>query len=353
LNSEIVIIGGGIIGLYSAALLADFNTSITVIDQSDIGRESSWAAGGILSPLLPWDYDEQTHKLIDLSSIKYARLASSLKQSTGIDIEFWKCGLLALESQKNLFAESWCDQNNIRYSNTCPDHLGTGITLNSKFCVYLPEVAQVRSTRLIQAMYEDLKSRGVQFLTHTHVDKLEIRQHRAIGAHTSKGLVRAKHLVWATGAWGGLLKSDTHLINPPKITPVRGQIIAYDAKKINLKTILFEQGHYLIPRKDGLILAGSTLEHVGFDKSTTDSALGLLKQRSESLIPELAHCQVSQHWAGLRPYSEIERPLIGPHPQIRGLYLNCGHYRYGIAMAPRSAEIIYQAISETQAHVAD
>ena len=331
--------------MYSAALLANTNASITVIDQSDIGRESSWAAGGILSPLLPWDYDEETQLLVAQSNIKYAQLAHNLKQSTGIDIEFWECGLLALGSQKDQSAQSWCDQNNVPYTNTCPENLSAYKISNDKSCLYLPKVAQVRSPRLIQAMYEDLVNRGVHFLSHTHVDKLEIKKNQLIGAHTNRGLIHAKHLVWAAGAWSGLLKSNSHHFNPPKITPVRGQIIAYEAKRICLKTILFDQGHYLIPRTDGLILAGSTLEHVGFDKSTTDSALHLLIERSESLIPELSNCQVIQQWAGLRPFSEIERPFIGPHPNISGLYLNCGHYRYGIAMAPRSAELIYQAIS--------
>ena len=346
MKSEIVIIGGGIIGLYSAALLANTNASITVIDKSDIGGESSWAAGGSLSPLLPWDYDKEVHMLIDQSSVKYAQLADNLKQSTGIDIEFWQCGLLALDSQNNPSAQSWCDQNHVPYSNGCPEDFSASTFSNNKFCLYLPEVAQIRSPKLILAMYQDLKERGVRFLTHTHIDKLEIQKGQLIGAHTNQGLIHTKHLVWAAGAWSGLLNDDKHF-NPPKIRPVKGQIIAYDAKHVGLKTILFERGHYLIPRLDGLILAGSTLEHAGFDKSTTDSALHLLADKSESLIPELAQCQVTQHWAGLRPYSEIERPLIGPHPEITGLYLNCGHYRYGIAMAPRSAEIIYQAISNS------
>ena len=348
MKSEIVIIGGGIIGLYCATLLAQTAHSVTVIDQSDIGRESSWAAGGILSPLLPWDYGEETHELLDRSSTMYALLASQLNESTGIDIEFWQCGLLVLQNQKNMSAESWCSQNNVPFSTDCPDNFGADIFARDKSFLYLPEVAQVRCTKLVQAMHADLRNRGVKFLPHTPVEKLEIKGGQLIGAHTPKGLIYTDHLVWATGAWAGLLKSDNYLFRPPEITPVRGQIIAYDAKQIDLQTILFDQGHYLIPRKDGIILAGSTLEHVGFDRSITDSALELLAERSESLLPELAQCKIISQWAGLRPYSKSERPVIGPHPEINGLYLNCGHYRYGVAMAPHSAEMIFKTI--TNAH---
>ena len=352
MNSDILIIGGGIIGLYSAALLANTGASITVIDQSDIGGESSWAAGGILSPLLPWDYAGETHDLTDQASIRYEQLADQLKESTGIDIEFWPCGLVTVQNQRNPSAESWCQKHNVPFDSVCPSAIGAFKPSNNKSYLFLPEVAQIRCSKLLPALYEDLKLRGVAFLPHTQVHALEIENNQIIGAQTKVGLIQCHHLVWATGAWSGRLESNSRLINPPKITPVRGQIIAYDAKKIGLSTILYDQGHYLIPRKDGLILAGSTLEHVGFDKSTTESARHQLEENSISLIPELANCNISQHWSGLRPYSETQRPLIGSHPQIRGLYMNCGHFRYGIAMAPRSAEIIFQAIEKAESGVA-
>jgi glycine oxidase len=349
MNSDILIIGGGIIGLYSAALLVNTGASITVIDQSDIGNESSWAAGGILSPLLPWDYAGDTHDLTDQASIRYEQLANQLKESTGIDIEFWPCGLVTVQNQRNPSAESWCQKHSVPFDDRCPSTIAAFKPSKNKSYMFLPEVAQVRCSRLVSALYKDLKLRGVAFLPHTQVHALEIENSQVIGAQTKAGLIQTHHLVWATGAWGGLLNSNSSLISPPKITPVRGQIIAYDGKKIGLNTILYDQGHYLIPRKDGLILAGSTLEHVGFDKSTTESARHQLVKNSTSLIPKLADCRITQHWSGLRPYAEIKQPLIGSHSQIKGLYLNCGHFRYGIAMAPRSAEIILQAISKTEA----
>ena len=343
MKTDIVIVGGGVIGLYSAALLANNNLNITLIDQGPIGKESSWAAGGMLSPLLPWNYSDRTHYLTKQASHQYALLAESLNESTGIDIEYWKCGLTSFHQQETLLAERWCAQNNTPYSTKYPtniDGLKPSVNDNS---ITLPDIAQVRSSKLIKALVNHLSRYGVNLMPNTKVQKLKVERNRIIGAHTSAGFINTEHLIWSTGAWASLLKTSVDTFTP-EVTPVRGQIIVFDGKSIGLQTILYEQNHYLIPRKDGLILAGSTIEHVGFDKSITESARDDLMRKSLALIPKLQSCELVHHWSGLRPYSKSELPIIGPHPEIEGLYLNCGHYRYGIAMAPRSAEIVTKNI---------
>ena len=114
-------------------------------------------------------------------------------------------------------------------------------------------------------------------------------------------------------------------------------MLAFKANPELLNQILYRDGHYLIPRRNGLILAGSTLENSGFDQSVTVDALQSLKQKSIALLPQLADYEIIQHWSGLRPYSETELPIISEHADIKGLYLNCGHHRYGICMAPQSS----------------
>jgi glycine oxidase len=149
-------------------------------------------------------------------------------------------------------------------------------------------------------------------------------------------------VVIAGGAWSAALLRDTGLDLP--VTPVRGQMIQFKARPGLLRHIVLDRDHYLVPRQDGLILAGSTLEHVGFDKSTTQAARDLLRERALQLVPALADCPIVRHWAGLRPGSKDGIPLIDEHPQIRGLYVNAGHYRNGVGMAPASARLLVDRI---------
>lgn len=342
MQTEVIIAGGGIIGLYTAYFLADSDVKITVVDRGQFGQESSWAAGGILTPLLPWEYSSPVTDLTANASVSYAQLADKLLAETGTNIEYWQCGLEVLHSDHYPSARDWCRRHRvielsteIPVNKTCIKELHTNLR-----GMHLPQVAQVRSPRLIKAMLTYLVQKGVDLLPNTELIECIVEQDQITGIQTSRGHIRTRQLVWATGAWAQQLKCSNRPITPPHVAPIRGQILAFDGKRIGLDTIVYNQGHYLIPRKDGLILAGSTLEDVGFDKSITEAALLEMQQNSLALLPELATCDIVHQWSGLRPASSDNMPTIGPHPQIEGLYFNCGHFRYGIAMAPQSAKII-------------
>ena len=130
------------------------------------------------------------------------------------------------------------------------------------------------------------------------------------------------------------------------IKPVRGQMILYGAPPGLLKHIVLYQDHYLIPRIDGHILAGSTLEDCGYDNSITPEARKLLAGRALRLVPALVDCEVVRQWAGLRPGSPDGVPFIGEHPAIRGLFVNTGHYRNGVVMGPASARLLSDRMLE-------
>lgn len=144
--------------------------------------------------------------------------------------------------------------------------------------------------------------------------------------------------VVAAGAWSGDLLSDLGLNLP--VAPVKGQMILYKREPDFLPAMVLAKGRYAIPRKDGHILVGSTLEHVGFDKTPTDAALASLKASAEGLLPGLADAEVVGRWAGLRPGSPEGIPFIGEVPEHPGLWLNCGHYRNGLVLAPASCELL-------------
>jgi len=329
MKSDIVIVGGGIIGLYSAYLLALRGIKSTLIDKGDFGKESTWAAGGILTPLLPWDYSEKILFLTRNASGIYQNLAAKLLQDTNYDIEHWVCGLTVF-SNKTAQIKDWCNQNNVHYKKE-NNHLSQ---------VHLTDIAQIRTPILIKALIKQLENLGVTLLNNTSVTQCCIEHNKIIGIETSTGLINTSKLIWATGAWASKISPVNVQLCTPVIEPIKGQMIALENCPVQLSSILFKNGHYLIPRKDGLILAGSTLENVGFVNSVTDLAKETLWKRSVDMMPELATSNITHHWAGLRPGSKDNIPTIGPHPDIEGLFYNIGHFRYGIAMAPKSCEIL-------------
>ncbi len=337
MDADLVIVGGGIIGLLSAYELAQSGVKVTLIDKGEPGQESSWAAGGILSPLLPWDYDSKVSSLSQDNLPYYQTLSDLLLLETGIDIELWQCGLSVIKPENSHRALQWCKNNN----TACfIDNKGSLPQLN------LPHVNQLRTPRLLHALVNYLIKIGVTVLSNTNVNHCHMAGQQVTSIETSAGHISTRQLLICAGAWSSKMFNTSIDIELPKITPVLGQIIAFQNNAYPLDTILYNNGHYLIPRKDGLILAGSTLEYVGYSKSITEEARMDLYERSIQLIPELAHSKIAHHWSGLRPGSLNNHPIIGPHPSIEGLYFNCGHFRYGIAMAPKSAMTIRKWIKE-------
>ncbi len=334
ITSRVLIAGGGIIGLYSAYILTKkaADMPITVIDQGAIGAQCSSAAGGILSPLLPWDYPDTIFEYLPVVNETYASLALHLREDMHADIEFHIPGMRVFASVNNLkTGQAWCQQHNI---NVHADDSS----------LYLPDIAQLNPAALVQALRKKLLQTGVELLENTQVKKCHVKAKRLIGIDTSQGYIACDKLIWTTGAWANALSQQQGNIYAPEIRPIKGQMISFDCPEITLEEILYKNGHYLIPRQNGIILAGSTLEDTGFDQSTTQTALETLTQRSIELLPALARAKVSAHWSGLRPYSESELPIVEAHPEVNGLYLNCGHHRYGVCMAPYSAEKIAKMI---------
>lgn len=328
MDTEYVIVGGGVVGLLSAYELAQGGIKVTLIDKGEFGKESSWAAGGILSPLLPWDYDNKVTLLTKDALHYYQNLSAFLLSETGIDIELWQCGLSILSPSDSTQALNWCKINDVSCSIT---------NEVDQTRLHLPGVNQLRTPRLLEALVCYLKKSGVTLLSHTEVNHCQITDGKVVSIDCSSGHITTTQLLICAGAWSSDLFSESINVEVPKITPVLGQMIAFQDNNFQLDTILYHDGHYLIPRKDGLILAGSTLEYVGYSKGVTEEARANLYEKSVHIVPELADSRIAHHWSGLRPGSTNNHPMIGPHPTIEGLYFNCGHFRYGIAMAPTSA----------------
>lgn len=340
--ADVLVVGGGVNGGLSALMLGAAGMSVVLLERGLLGGEASWAGGGIVSPLYPWRYSEAVTRLTNWSQGFYPRLGESLKDETGIDPEVHVTGLLWLDLDDDIEALAWARNGGATLAAVCIDEvyrdlrmLGGGFSR----ALCMPNVANVRNPRLIRALREALlRMPNVQLLEHHAVSGF-IREGGSVrGVRVAQGELRAEHTLVAAGAWSGELLATLGLHLP--VEPVKGQMILYKCEPDYLPAMVLAEGRYAIPRRDGHVLVGSTLEHAGFDKTPTGEALASLKASAEKMLPGLAQREVVGHWAGLRPGSPDGIPFIGEVPELPGLWLNCGHYRNGLVLAPASCELL-------------
>lgn len=302
---------------------------VTLLERGEAGAESSWAGGGIVSPLLPWDYAAPLTRLALRSMAAYAGWIASIEAQSRTNAEYWRCGMQVHGVAEPDTALAWCQTHDLVAQP------GFAQTTNS---LWLPDIAQVRNPRLVAALREAVVERGGVIHTHCAAESVTTQAGRMAAVHTSQGTFSANQFVLTTGAWAGLALPG--LAATPHIRPIRGQMLLFKLEPGALDTILYRNGLYLIPRRDGHVLVGSTLEDVGFDKSTDDATRLRLHTAAAELLPALANAQLVQHWAGLRPGSPDNIPIIDRHPDFENVFINAGHYRYGVTLAPASAELL-------------
>ncbi|WP_432696813.1 glycine oxidase ThiO [Marinobacterium sp. YM272] len=337
-----IVIGAGVIGLMMARELTRAGQRVTIIEKGISAKEASWAGGGIVSPLYPWRHGEAVTRLALWSQSSYILLAQELFAETGIDPELRQKGIIMVDVHDEAEALQWGH-----------DHYRPLVQVDSEFIhskeprinadfrsgIWMPEVASIRNPRLGQALRKSVVSHpNVELIENCEVSGFITSAERIEGVSTSRGEIRADETVVASGAWSGGLLESLGLKLP--VEPVRGQMMVFKAPVGLIDRIVMLNGRYLIPRSDGRILVGSTLEHVGFDKQTTEEARESLYKTALTILPDLAQYPVEHHWAGLRPGSPEGIPFIGQVPGWSGLHLNCGHYRNGLVLAPASTRLL-------------
>lgn len=340
-QQRVVVVGGGVIGLLTAFNLATQGLAVVLLERSGLGQESSWAGGGIVSPLYPWRYSPAVTALAHWSQDFYPQLAERLFADTGVDPEVHTTGLYWLDLEDEADALAWAAREgrplskvDVSVAHDAVPVLGGGYSQ----AIYMANVANVRNPRLIKSLKAALLALpGVTIHEQCEVDGFVLDGDNVVGVNTPAGPVLGDQVVLAAGAWSGQLLDKLGLSLP--VEPVKGQMILYKCASDFLSSMVLANGRYAIPRRDGHILIGSTLEHEGFDKTPTGSALESLKASAVELIPALADAEVVGHWAGLRPGSLEGIPYIGPVPGFNGLWLNCGHYRNGLVLAPASCQL--------------
>lgn len=346
--SECIIVGGGIIGLLTARELLMRGLRVRLVERGEPGQESSWAGGGILSPLYPWRYAEAVTRLARWSQQEYPAVCEQLRQDTGIDPEWIQSGLLMLDTTEQPDAQSWAATHDAEFHiladeavTTCEPALGTPPAR----ALWMPAIAQLRNPRMLQALRKDIELRGAIIQSHCEVLDFASRDGHVVGVHTTQGLLPAECVILAGGAWSAQLLKTQHI--SIDVAPVRGQMLLFQAHPGLIKHIVLNQDRYLIPRHDGHILIGSTVEYTGFNKTTTEQARNDLYHAAISMVPALAQASVVKHWAGLRPGAPEGIPYIGELPSLRGLFVNAGHFRNGVVTGLASARLLADLISGT------
>ncbi|MHB1422704.1 MAG: glycine oxidase ThiO [Gemmataceae bacterium] len=344
-HPDVLILGGGIIGLSTAWFLAEAGARVAVVDKGDLGREASWAGAGILVPA----YVEHARTALELLHARswdlFPAISSSLREQTGIDNGFLvRGGLELFTSAEDASSDEWRNDgmafeqlNGDELHRRYPELAPTVQRAN-----YLPGMAQVRNPRHLKALEAACASRGVSLRPGCPVHRLVRNGSRIDAVDTAQGRLTADRYLVAAGAWSeALLKPLGWLLG---IRPVRGQIALLNTGAAGVRPILLQGKRYLVPRGDGRVLVGSTEEDAGFDSRTSAAAIADLLQFAASLMPSLADAAVERCWAGLRPGNPDGKPFLGAVPGIDNLFVAAGHFRAGIQLSPGTALVMKQLL---------
>lgn len=345
--TDCIVIGAGLIGMLTARELVQAGLQVTILDRQQPGRESSWAGGGILSPLYPWTYSDAVNELASWSQQRYADTCQQLLEASGINPQWTQTGLLITDIEDPELLKGWQSKFSVeleRVDSKQVQNIEPELGISVTEAVWLPAVAQVRNPRLMQALRASLEQAGVEFRSECPAQGWVIDGNRVSAVKIPQGNLSADTYIVASGAWSGELLVTTGLHLP--VEPVRGQMLLFNGPPDLVSTITLYKGRYVIPRRDGRVLVGSTLEYTGFDKQTTAEAHDDLRSSAYELIPALAGQIIEQHWSGLRPGSPAGIPAIGPHPTLDNLFINAGHFRNGVVLGLASARLVADHILE-------
>ncbi len=337
---DVLILGGGIIGLSCAYALADAGLRVEVVERGEFGREASWAGAGIIPPgnidsaLSPID------KLRAYGATHFPDLSRRLLDETGIDNEFTVCGGIEFltPDEEDEYPAVWHAEGVAVERLANPPR---GIATPPGFSAWhLPGFAHVRNPRHVRSLLAACERSNVRLTPDVSFERWQFRDGIATGVTLADGTVRfARHYLITAGAWAGELLGP--LDQSPRVHPVRGQIVLFRGRPGLVSHVLLCGKRYLVPRRDGRVLVGSTEEpEAGFTKGNTPEGVAGLTAFARDLVPGLRECEVEATWSGLRPGSADGLPTIGPVPGHPNVIAAVGHFRAGIQLSLGTAAMV-------------
>ena len=342
------IVGGGIIGCSIAFELAADKLKIVVLDRQQPGREASWAAAGMLSPAPDSPRDIPLVPLARESLSLYPEFVRAVEEASGKTVDYTRKGALQIFIGPSAEAERGA---------MLAEHRGLGLASEpisgvearklepelgpaAHAVLYLPKEEAVDPRLLMDALLAAAANRGVEIRPGWDVTSIIREGNCCKGVVAGGESIQARHVIVAAGCFSAEIDAGAKLPIPSIPTrPVRGQMLAFRSRGLAMQHVLRSERGYLVPRSDGRIVAGSTLEEAGFDNSVTAAGVKQILESAVQLCPDLAEAEILEKWSGLRPGTPDDLPILGP-TGAEGLLLATGHYRNGILLAPVTAKLV-------------
>ncbi|HEV7730569.1 MAG TPA: glycine oxidase ThiO [Candidatus Binatia bacterium] len=349
--ADVIVVGGGLVGCAVARELSRRGLRIELVERGELGTEASRAAAGMVAPQAECDGDGPVLRLGLASRAMYPAWVAALEGESELDVEFRTDGILAValtEADARILRRRarWQRAAGLRVDDlpsTAARRLAPVVARSLRAAVHFPDDHRVNNERLVVAAGIAARRAGVTVRERAPVQAVLARDGRVVGVRTDDGVITAPVVVNAAGAWAGAIALPDG-VAPPPVVPVRGQMLVLRGAPGVLPLPLYGRDVYLVPRLDGRILAGSTREHVGFEKRVTLAAAADLLAAAHAVAPGLGGLTFEHGYAGLRPGTPDDLPLVGPAPELPGLVYAAGLFRHGILLAPAVAQAVADLI---------
>ena len=346
---DAVVAGGGLIGASIAFELSDEGLSVAVFDAQQPGREASWASAGMISPV-PESSAMASLLPISLASVLlYPEFLQRVEELSGKTVGYRKDGALDLllngsgqnEIDEILALHRGAGLRAELLSGPEAREMEPALTGELRAAIHRPDEASLDNRLLTEATLESARRRGAEIFPGNGAKALWTDGPACKGLHLQTGRVEARWTVIAAGCFSARIEGVAAYA---PVTPAKGQMMSLRCDSVNLKKDLWSGHMYLVPRHDGRIIAGSTVEYEGFDRNVTVAGMKKLLSGAISLVPALESARIEETWAGLRPDSPDHLPILGP-TDLDGLLIATGHFRSGILLTPVTARLIREWVT--------
>jgi glycine oxidase len=345
---RVAIIGGGVMGCASAEALALRGAEVVLLERAVPGAEASSAAAGILGAQVESHAAPALRRMFVAARELYPSWASALREATGLDIGYRKSGVLRL---------AFDEADRMKLTAEVQAHTADGLSASlldgddaarlepsvsrPLAAAHFPDDAQVDPRALLRALIAHIARLSVTQRSGSLVRSLLVERDVCRGVVLDSGPLEADAVVLAAGSWSSLIAGIPGSL--PTVTPARGQIVHLEERPPKVSSIVFGPSGYVVPRGDGRVLCGSTLEHVGFHNEVTAGGVSSILSRAIELVPHLASAAFAGAWASFRPQSSSDEPLVGASA-MKGLFLATGHHPNGILLAKHGGERVADAV---------